>query len=71
MGILDEALVADRGWGRTSLRPRILAGLDHFDDVPETLGHGKALAEASARLRHRLQKDWGPAEMPDYAAIGH
>jgi aminoglycoside phosphotransferase (APT) family kinase protein len=61
---LDDIRAADRPWGLTSMRPRILRWLEaceHQQTFP-------AAADAARRLSTRLHEEWGDASPPSYPA---
>lgn len=65
--VLDQ----DRGWGRSTWRQRIVAGLEQFAAVADDLRRLPALAEAAQSLAGRLRSRWPPEDchLPPYPAL--
>jgi len=49
----------DQGWGRSTQRQRIVAGLDHFTTVADEVGLLPGLAEGARVAGQRLRTLWG------------
>lgn len=48
----------DKRWGRSTLRQRIVAALEHFVYLAEELNRFPALAESAHHIAHQLRKTW-------------
>ncbi len=63
----------DKRWGRSTLRQRIVAGLDNFAAISAELAEFSAAGEAAHEAAKRLRRRWGDIEstMPIYKAFRH
>jgi hypothetical protein len=69
---LPDVTEADRRWGRSTIRQRIVTMIDHFVLLAEEFDGFESLADAASRLGRRLRGRW-PAEdceMQPYPAFG-
>ncbi len=60
--MLPQAAQRDRRWGRSTLRQRIIAGLEHFVAVSEDFDTLPALGSTAAEAARRLRETWGDTD---------
>jgi len=66
---IERVWLADHTWGRSTLRERILTGLEHFALLDQEAATFNAFSETMAQLHQRLRHEWPGVEMPIYPAF--
>ncbi|MCP5095357.1 MAG: phosphotransferase [Chloroflexi bacterium] len=68
---MPRVMIVDRRWGRSTIRQRIVAGLDHFVVLADEFSLYPALAETCQQMAHQLRQRWPEPDctLPIYCAF--
>jgi hypothetical protein len=67
--VIARALDEDRGWGTTTMRPRLLTGLRSFIDAADRIGILPRLHAVAGGMYDHLSLRWPGTVIPDYPAF--